>query len=231
MLLCDGPSSPSFPKLAHATASNTARNSIDRLVREPCHSYAVPCQGCSTSVGWHGSCQVQVSSVLQQKWQMTCFWWQLTHDITVHIKRLPLKKGCFEIHVKKIPTIAGCHLATHSKSWSCGSRRIGLLEILLLVLENSQYPSGFALRKLPCWSVLIENLIVIPGFVLKMFRFSEHFVVSELTLLFVHEISSWPLLLLLFHRWPCSDPACFWFDCQLLLGLQLVCCWNRWSLH
>ena len=37
--------------LAHATVSNTARNSVDRLVWEPCHSYAVPCQGYSTSVG------------------------------------------------------------------------------------------------------------------------------------------------------------------------------------
>ena len=34
----------------------------------------------------------------------------------------PLKKSCFEINVKKIATFAGCHLATHPKSWSCGSR-------------------------------------------------------------------------------------------------------------
>ena len=44
----------------------------------------------------------------------------------------------------------------------------------------------------------------------------------ELMLPFVHGISSWPLLLLLFHWWPYSVPACFWFDCQLLLG-TLTC--------
>ena len=46
---------------------------------------------------------------------------------------------------------------------------------------------------------------------------------------FVHGISSCLLLLLLFHRWPYSVPAFLWFDCQLLLGFQLVCCWNCWS--
>ena len=44
---------------------------------------------------------------------VTCFWWQLTHNITVHIIRLFLKKSCLKINVKKIPTSAGCHLATH----------------------------------------------------------------------------------------------------------------------
>ena len=43
---------------------------------------------------------------------------------------------------KKIPNFTGCLLATNSKSWSCGSRGIGLLVILLLVVETSQYPSG-----------------------------------------------------------------------------------------
>ena len=40
----------SVPKLAYATVKNTVPNSIDRLVWEPCHSYAVPCQERSTSV-------------------------------------------------------------------------------------------------------------------------------------------------------------------------------------
>ena len=31
-------------------------------------------------------------------------------------------------------------------------------------------------------------------------------------------MSSRPLLLRLFHRWPYSVPACLWFDCQLLFG-------------
>ena len=58
---------PSVPKLAHATVSNTARNSIDLLVWEPCHSYAVLCQECSTIVEMHHSYHMQVSSILQQQ--------------------------------------------------------------------------------------------------------------------------------------------------------------------
>ena len=56
----------SVPKLAYATAKNTVRNSIDRLVWEQCQSYAVLCRECSTSVWGHHSCHMQVSSVLQQ---------------------------------------------------------------------------------------------------------------------------------------------------------------------
>ena len=56
----------SVPKLAHATADNTVRNSIDRLVWESYHKCVVLCQECSTSVGRHRSCHMQVSSVLQQ---------------------------------------------------------------------------------------------------------------------------------------------------------------------
>ena len=59
-------------------------------------------------------------------WRMTCFWWQLTHYITVHIIGLSLKKKSFEINVEKIPSFAGCHAATHPKSGSCGSRWINL---------------------------------------------------------------------------------------------------------
>ena len=42
-----------------------------------------------------------------------------------------------------------------------------------------------------------------------------------------------PTSLLFFPQLANSVPACFWFDCQLLLGLllQFVCCWNRWSFH
>ena len=44
--------------------------------------------------------------------------------------------------MKNVPTFAGCHLATHPKSGSCGSRGIRLLIFLLFVLETSQHPSG-----------------------------------------------------------------------------------------
>ena len=57
---------PRVPKLTRATVLSTARNSIDQLVWEPCHNLTVPCQGCSTSVGVHRSCHMQLSSILQQ---------------------------------------------------------------------------------------------------------------------------------------------------------------------
>ena len=69
--------------------------------------------------------------------RMTCFWWQLTHNVTVHITRLSLKKSCFEINMKKIPSLTGCHLTTHSKSESCGSRGISLSVFSLFILETS----------------------------------------------------------------------------------------------
>ena len=55
-------------------------------------------------------------------WRMTCFWWQLTHNITVHTIRLSLKESCLKINVKDVPTLAGCHLAIHPKSGSYGRR-------------------------------------------------------------------------------------------------------------
>ena len=58
VLLCDGSLKSSVPKLAYATVKNTACNSINRHVWEPCHSNAVLCQECPT--------HMQVSSVLQQ---------------------------------------------------------------------------------------------------------------------------------------------------------------------
>ena len=234
---------PSVPKLAHATVSNTARDSIDRLVWEPCHSYAVPCQGYSTSVGRHHSCHMQVSSVLQQYLadDLLLVAIDTRHHDSHHKTALPLKKGCFEINAKKIPTFAGCHLATHPISWSCGSRGIGLLGILLLVLETSQYPSGLCPEDVALL-VSLDGEHPSSGHIVLRFDLPHVneikkprcqprictqdvslqqnacgiLVLPELMLLFVHGISSWPLLLLLSHRWPYSVPARLWFDCQLL---------------
>ena len=146
VLLCDGPLSPVFPssltrlcRIQHVAASI---GSCGNHAIAHCLVKDVP----PTSRGIvHAICKFlqSGSNVLL----MTCLWWQLTHDITVHILRLPLKKGCFEINMKKIPTSIGCLLATHSKSWSCGSRGIGLLVTLLLVLETPQYPSGLCLEE------------------------------------------------------------------------------------
>ena len=44
---------------------------------------------------------VQVFQSRNNKLWVTCFWWQLTYDITIHIIRLSLKEGCFEISVER----------------------------------------------------------------------------------------------------------------------------------
>ena len=119
--------------------------------------------------------------------------------------------------------------------------------ISLFVLKTSQFPSGLCLEEVAllvrldgehpssCHTVLpfdlpqvneIKNLVVNPGFALKVFAQQTVcciLVLRELRLLFVHEISSWPLILLLFHRWPYSTPACLWFGIRRLLGVQFVC--------
>ena len=175
--------------------------------------------------------------------RMTCFWCQLPHNITVHTVRRSLKESCLKINVKKnfqlllaaswqLIRSAGLVEAGESVCWCAGN------------LSNTHL--AFALRKLPCSSVLmvttqssghtsfrfglpqankIKKLIVNKGCVLKILCFSTLFVVSSRTFLsccflFVHEISSSLFFLLLFRRWPYSVPACFWIDCQLLLGLS-----------
>ena len=57
------------------------------------------------------------------------------------------------------------------------------------------------------------------------------FVLLELMLYSVHEISLWLLFLLPFRREPYSGPTFFLFDHELPQELQLLCCRSRWSLH
>ena len=105
-------------------------------------------QGCSTSVGGHHSCRMQVSLVLQQCKEDALLQVVIdTKNITVHTIRLSLKESCLKINVKDLPTFAGCQFATHPKSRTCGSRRICLLMLLLFVLETSQYQSGLCLEE------------------------------------------------------------------------------------
>ena len=131
---------------------------------------------------------------------MTCFSWQLTHNITIYSVRLPLKECCLKINAKNVPTFADCHLATHPNSRSCGSGRICLLIFLLFVLETSQYQSCLCLEEVALFVRLdgehpssrniisrfdlpeinkIENFIVNPGFVIQVFCFSELFVLAS----------------------------------------------------
>ena len=153
------------------------RNALSRMCHQRLDIVHVTCrflQSCS-KIGW-----------------MTCLWWQLTYDITIHIIRLSLKRGCFEINVEKISTFAGCHLAG-------GRRGLGLEVILLLVLENSQYPSSLLPEGVPLLVGLdgeypssghivlrcdlpqineIKNLIVNPGFPLEVFRLVSSYFLS-----------------------------------------------------
>ena len=115
---------------------------------------------------------------------MTCFWWQLAHNITIHIIRLSLKKGFFWDECGKIPTFAGCHFATHPKSKSSGTRRICLQVILVFVLESSEYPSRLcpvevALLVNFLKSTKSKNFMVNLGFPLDVFRFTKLLVVSS----------------------------------------------------
>ena len=185
-----------------------------------------------------------------QSWRntrrMTCFWWQLTHNITSHTIRLSLKESCLKINVKNVPTLAGCHLATHSKSESCGSKCICLLIFPLFVLESSQDPSCLCLMEVTLFVRLdgehpssgyiisrfdlpqinkIENFVVNPGFVLQVFCFSKLFVIPSYILNWSFlSCTASPFLLellLLFRRSSYIVPTRLLFDRQLPLGLQL----------
>ena len=128
--------------------STTHHNiNIGQLAWEPYHNYTVLWQKCSTSVLGHHSAISKFLQSCSNIRRMTCFWWKLTHNSTIHTRRLSLKESCLEMNVKHVPTFAGCQVAPHPESGSCGRRRIGLLIFLLFVLETSQYPSGLCLEE------------------------------------------------------------------------------------
>ena len=86
--------------------------------------------------------------------RMTCFWWQLTHNITIHTIRLSLKESCLKINVTNVPTLAGCHFATHPESRSCGSKESVCWCSFCLSWKPLTTHLALALRKFPCLSVL-----------------------------------------------------------------------------
>ena len=158
-----------------------------------------------------------------KKKRMTWFWWQLTHNITIHTIRLSLKESCLKINVKDVPTFAGCRVATHPKSKSCGSRGIRLLIFHLFVLETSQYPSDFCLEEVtlfvrldsehPLSGLLFFGLTLLslmrektrcqprictPNVLLQQTDCSI-LVLLDMMLPFVHGIPFWLLFLLLFR--------------------------------
>ena len=134
-------------RFAHASGLSTLHNSIGQLAWEPCPNCTVLCPKCSTSVEEHIHAVSKFHQSCSNVRRMTCFWWQLAHNITIHTIRMSLNERCLEIDVKNVPTLAGCYLATHPKSGSCGSRRIGLLMFLLFILETSQYTSCLCLEE------------------------------------------------------------------------------------
>ena len=135
--------------------------------------------------------------------------------------------------MEKIPTSTDSLLATHSRSWSCGNRGIGLLVIFFLVLENLSVPIWpLLLRKLPCLSVLMVRphrpVTEFFGLTFLISMKSEAslstqdlysrcllqqtvcgiLVLPELMLPFARTRSHLGLCsLLLFHRWPYSVPS------------------------
>ena len=153
VLLCDGPLSPVLSSLltrlyriqhvATVGIIPQVRSALSRMFHHRRRASLIPYAG--------------FFNIAANIWWMTCFWWQLAHNITIHITILSLNKGCFEINVEKIPTAAGCHMATHPKSRSTRSRRIDLQVILLLSWNPLNTHLDFALRKLPCLWVSVVS--------------------------------------------------------------------------
>ena len=239
------------PKIAHATALNTARNTIDQLVWEPCHNYTMPCQGCSTRVGKHHSCHMQVSSNLQQCMEDDLLLVAIDAQHHGSHHKTVLEEKLSQDQCEKDPNFCLLPSGNSSKIGFLWKQGVSLLVFLLRVLEASQHSSGLCLEEAALFIPLdgeppivrhiifrfnlphvneIKNFIIITGFVFKMLCFSN-LVLPELMFVFAHEISSWLLLLLLFRRWPYSVPTCLLFDCPLLLELQPLCCRSRWSHH
>ena len=115
-----------------------------------CGDHATPTQGLVKDVppAWciiHAVCRFLQSCSNVKR--MTCFGWRLTHDITVHIMGLSLKKNRFEINMKKIPSFAGLVEARESvcKYSFC------------LSWKPLNTDRAFALRKMPCLSVLMVS--------------------------------------------------------------------------
>ena len=94
--------------------------------------------------------------------------------------------------MKKIPSVAGCHLTTNPKSGSRGSRRISLEtchypsgfcseDVALLVRLDGEHPSSdhtISRIELPHVDE-IKNFVINLGTVLKLFRFSDLFLISS----------------------------------------------------
>ena len=78
--------------------------------------------------------------------RMTCLWWQLTHNITIHSIRLSMEDCWLQINVKNVSTLAGCHFAEARESVCWYS--------FCLSLRPLNTHLAFALKKLPCLYVL-----------------------------------------------------------------------------
>ena len=138
----------SVPKLVYATASNLVRSNIDQLVWESYHKCVVLSQECSTKVEVHHSYQKLVSSILQQcvvdDLRLVAVGTQ-HHDSrhkTFLEKRLLWKRS--QLLLAAIwQLIRNPGLAVAGKSVCLGNLSVPI--------------SPFALRKLPCLSVLMVS--------------------------------------------------------------------------
>ena len=157
--------------------------------------------------------------------RMSCFWWQLTHNITFHITRLSLKKSCFEINMQKGPI--PCWLPFDSSFeirvlWKQANQSVSIPsacpgnlsipiwpwpeEVIVLVrLDGEHSSSGHIISWLDLPHVdEIKKLRCPPRIctqdVLLQRIVCSILVLLGLMLLFVHEISFWLLFLLPFRR-------------------------------
>ena len=130
---------------------------------------------------------------------------------------------------KNVPTLAGCHLATHPKSRSCGSKGICLLIFHLFVLETSQYPSCLCLEEVSLFVRLDgkhpSSGYVIPRFDLPQSNKIENFTINRGLTFPVFCFSKMIVLSFYFLSWgffSCTgSPVCF-KSCSLFAGCHTL---------
>ena len=89
-------------QIGHTFGLSTTHNNIGELVWESYYNYEELVQNvppASRSIS-HAVCRFLHSRSNVRR--MTCFWWQLTHNITTHTVRLSLKEGCLKIFEKML---------------------------------------------------------------------------------------------------------------------------------
>ena len=90
-------------------------------------------------------------------WWMTCFWWQLTNDITIHIMRFSLKESCLEINVEKSQSSLAATWQLIRNPGLVDAGESARRQSFCLSWKHRSTHMAFALRNLPCLSVLMVS--------------------------------------------------------------------------